>query len=942
MGKIYQLILSLMVAIFIAACVGDKELEGYYSNPSQAHGGTVITIDAAMPGHNATSKIGLVQADNSLNVISKWQTDDIVQLFVSQDGNCHSIGKTTVENISADGKTCSFSFMLPAGINPGKTYNVFGLCGVEGSLINGEIIVNASMKRVPLSQMKAPCYFSAQTQSTTKFSTNFVFIGTYEILHVANQSDNGITFSLNGYLSGSKWYNNASRNTLQCGVYSGEIVSSGIDGNPIIEGVSIPSGETATIVSWYLPNGGTITDAKIDAVINGSAVQSSNTKSSAAVIQNGKAYHLYAIWNGKELKFCDRSMQINEEEDQETYWSNSPKEVLTCDYKGKRITLYKQIDLGNYHTNPDGTVFYRTSFFLDTNAGELTLITNDVYTPAFVNNWMSPCMLIEADKDIISIYSSSKDEGEYYSMEGYVFRYDIDTKNISKELVFDYANWGWHSRFDVSDNVVKLNHFSYARYYAMESVRNDDGTWCTQYVGDIYPEDYDKESMQHDIILISLALSTSNYETTNNNNTETSNYDYVDLGLPSGTLWATCNVGAKNPWDYGDYFAWGETKPKDVYSWDNYKYGLSNPYGTITKYRPENATYGYENDVVDNIILLEPSDDAATVNMGQGWRMPTKEECAELADNCNIEWTLNYNNTGISGVIVRSKTKSNVHLFLPALGPVNDIVPYGGVTSARYWSSSVNVNYPFTAHELYFVYNTSSSSNVKSYTNDNGYDNRFCGELVRAVRYKPSDNPNINPGSVSNITIERKYYIHWANNYCSPDFKIIFNDGTQGIRIGYFNESYINEYGLILFDCSDVNSIEQLYNKWNMGSATTDEWVNEKIVLSTDGIVTYYQNGSLLASQSITAWGIEDVKSIKLDFCPYGWWTEHYQYMDDLKITIDGKVIINDQFDYFDYNVWEEPINPDGVRTEDGIMIMSQDRTDEDFHLRSKPISLAN
>ena len=97
---------------------------------------------------------------------------------------------------------------------------------------------------------------------------------------------------------------------------------------------------------------------------------------------------------------------------------------------------------------------------------------------------------------------------------------------------------------------------------------------------------------------------------------------YVDLGLPSGLLWATCNVGANNPQDYGDYFAWGETTPKDFYSWSNYKYCRG--YEQLTKYCTM-SDYGY-NGYTDNLTTLLPEDDAATVNWGDGWRMPTKEE----------------------------------------------------------------------------------------------------------------------------------------------------------------------------------------------------------------------------------------------------------------------------------------------------------------------------
>lgn len=95
-------------------------------------------------------------------------------------------------------------------------------------------------------------------------------------------------------------------------------------------------------------------------------------------------------------------------------------------------------------------------------------------------------------------------------------------------------------------------------------------------------------------------------------------HEYIDLGLPSGTLWATMNIGASSPEDYGDYFAWGETAPKDVYDWSTYKWcnGSSN---TLTKYC-FNSSYG-NNGFVDNLTELDPEDDAATVNWGQDWRM---------------------------------------------------------------------------------------------------------------------------------------------------------------------------------------------------------------------------------------------------------------------------------------------------------------------------------
>lgn len=110
---------------------------------------------------------------------------------------------------------------------------------------------------------------------------------------------------------------------------------------------------------------------------------------------------------------------------------------------------------------------------------------------------------------------------------------------------------------------------------------------------------------------------------------EIDNHSYVDLGLPSGIKWATCNIGANNPRESGDQFAWGETKTKTDYGWDSYKWGS---YPHITKYITE-AHYGE----MDYRTVLEPADDAATANWGRHWRMPTKEELQELIDGCNWE-----------------------------------------------------------------------------------------------------------------------------------------------------------------------------------------------------------------------------------------------------------------------------------------------------------------
>ncbi len=175
-------------------------------------------------------------------------------------------------------------------------------------------------------------------------------------------------------------------------------------------------------------------------------------------------------------------------------------------------------------------------------------------------------------------------------------------------------------------------------------------------------------------------------------------YECVDLGLPSGTLWATCNVGANNPEDYGSYFAWGETRTKSKYDWyptGNYKWGVysknnSYNYG-MTKYNKS-----------DRKTILESADDVASANLGGRWRMPTGAEQDELSRECIWTWTtLN----GIDGYRVTSKKDANKFIFLPAAGYFNQAYPEAVGRIGYYWSSSLDLTSPTDASGLVFFKN---------------------------------------------------------------------------------------------------------------------------------------------------------------------------------------------------------------------------------------------
>ena len=216
----------------------------------------------------------------------------------------------------------------------------------------------------------------------------------------------------------------------------------------------------------------------------------------------------------------------------------------------------------------------------------------------------------------------------------------------------------------------------------------------------------------------------------------------VDLGL--SVKWATFNVGALVPEEYGDYFAWGETEPyyengyaqsetpiwksgkEDGYDWSSYKYGSG--WQDLFKYCPKNKSgYWSGEGECDGLTKLETNDDAARINWGNNWRMPTFAEWMELKDYCTWTWTDNYNGTGIAGeIITRSKTGyEGRSIFLPAAGcrDGTEFFKFGGVYG-QYWSSSLDTYDPRKAY---------SSDFSQGYGVSIGSLGRYTGSSIRPV-----------------------------------------------------------------------------------------------------------------------------------------------------------------------------------------------------------------
>ena len=184
-------------------------------------------------------------------------------------------------------------------------------------------------------------------------------------------------------------------------------------------------------------------------------------------------------------------------------------------------------------------------------------------------------------------------------------------------------------------------------------------------------------------------------------------YEYVDLGLPSGLKWATCNVGASSPEQAGLYFAWGETTG---YTAEQVTSGVKN-------FNEDEYNTGSAASIDTNLTLEQ---DAAHVNMGGKWRMPTEAEYRELLNKCNGVWTNNYNGTGVKGRVFTSKLNGN-SVFFPAVGSCSNSSVEGVGSNSYYWSASWR-SYD-NAWPLYF-----DSGRQTMFTNT-----RYYGFSVRGV-----------------------------------------------------------------------------------------------------------------------------------------------------------------------------------------------------------------
>lgn len=256
---------------------------------------------------------------------------------------------------------------------------------------------------------------------------------------------------------------------------------------------------------------------------------------------------------------------------------------------------------------------------------------------------------------------------------------------------------------------------------------------------------------------------------------------YVDLGLPSGTLWATFNIGATAPEDAGKYFAWGETEPKDNYTWTNYQH-CDGTYLTMNKYCTDDY-YG----TVDGKTQLEPADDAARALLGNGWSMPTREQFHELVFNDNYTTCTETTQNGVPGLLVTSKIY-DTSIFLP-IGGYRDGANSYNTDRGYYWTSNVYEGIENLARSF-------SIDNPGYSTGDS--KNRRCGLNIRPVYTPYTDYATFNLGVQNGISVPEGYFNSvgekwsWNNKFNGGEYDgISFSKGLKmeaATKIGFTTE----------------------------------------------------------------------------------------------------------------------------------------------------------
>lgn len=707
-----------------------------------------ITIEASFSDDN--TRADLEQASGSRDLITRWNEDDVIRLYLFQDGKGYTLDPVKVYNISSDGKRCSFGFKLPSDISLDHSYDIYGLCDAEGVIQEEEslVVAKSQLKRMHWNDRKVPMWFHS-TGGNSSIQASFRHLGTYEVLHITNTSKLGVMFRHDGFDVETPWYKSYENTPLKDDYDPTQYVQE--PGDDAQSGsVYLGAGQTEKYLSWYIPTGATINEATLLATIDGKTVSSVNTKSSSVRIQRGRAYHMYATWDGTELKFDgaysnDLTVTPTSIDFERVEYGTDKTATFTVTNTGDGILRFSiacechddvfEVEGGEEQTLAAGASkeFTVTAHGMKRNSSascDIRVIPSSGEGSKMVSvqaeGWDNKPLTLEnysktirvGDKERVNILFGSLDY-EIHNENPSVVNAIISTQGEGGGGWYDY----WRYTF---------------KYVNLEGLTVGTSTIIVT----------DKERNEEVKLFVSVTENGSTYAVP----------EAVDLGL--SVKWASFNLGATKLEEYGNYYAWGETEPKDDYSWETYKWCMDGSPWSLTKYC-KSSNFGY-NGYTDDKTVLDPEDDAARVSLGLNWRIPTDAEMGELWSLSYWKWT---SQNGVDGYWITGPSGNSI--FLPAAGTRYgyDLVSPG---YGHYWNSSRHSSSDFQDMAGAYIFNSENRQWLYSGLRNEGltirpvYDEGYAVNSVRLnetnLNLKVGDNVAlvaiISPANATNTKVK--------------------------------------------------------------------------------------------------------------------------------------------------------------------------------------------
>lgn len=270
-----------------------------------------ITVTATLPASSDSARKAraVVQhATGTLKLTTKWQTGDRVNVIMEQNGQLVRANSTAVRDVSTDGKRCHFTLEVPQGIDAQKPIKVYGACGVNVDIKDNQFVVAAQPIYRAKSQGTAPLYFKAEINKFSEFAdVKFEHLGTYEVVHVQNGTRAQIAVEEARLTAETAWSLGAKDGKgAWYAPLTGRVWQDG-SANVSTEAQAIAPRSEGVFINWYIPNG-TLVNPRVSAKINGTTVTSTTQKEANVKMQAGRAYHVYALWDGQELHFSEKDL----------------------------------------------------------------------------------------------------------------------------------------------------------------------------------------------------------------------------------------------------------------------------------------------------------------------------------------------------------------------------------------------------------------------------------------------------------------------------------------------------------------------------------------------------------------------------------------------------------------------------------------------------------